>query len=71
MPMSEFDLIQISSRFRKLEELIEAARVWLMTIDCNSDGMEKINNVHIGLDICADACRDDMVTMQESIRGRK
>lgn len=67
--MDEAILIEIAQRFRKLEELIEDARFWLMTIDCNSDGMEKINNVHIGLDVCAEACRDDMVAMQEAIRG--
>ena len=72
MPMSEFDLIQISSRFRKLEDALEALHP-----DTEMIAVEEFINEGDGhsprsyLIECADACRDDMVAMQEAIRGRK
>lgn len=66
--MDEGILIEIAGRRRKLEEQIESAQHWLMTIDTNSETMGEVNGTHAGLEICAEACRDDMNTLMEFIR---
>lgn len=69
--MDEFDLIQIAARFRKLEDAAESADLYHAA---NQEHMKftaekvKLQSVRGTLDSALEACRDDMVAMQEQIR---
>ena len=58
--MSEAILIEIATRFRQLEDAIEAAGLAMTTDEDVREEIEK----------ALEACRDDMVAMQELIRGK-
>lgn len=59
--MDEAILIEIAQRFRELEDAVEAADIL---------HAERIERAQERIDKALDACRDDMVAMQEAIRGR-
>ena len=100
MPMSEFDLIQISSRFRKLEDAVESADILhAERIERAQERIDKNDAAHAAgkvtyqvfcvrgnlaakerddtkelreaLEKALEACREDMVAMQESITGTR
>ena len=70
--MDEAILIEIAERFRKLEDALEALHP-----DAEMIAVEEFISEGDGhsprsyLIECAEACRDDMVAMQESIRGKR
>jgi hypothetical protein len=59
--MTEADLIEISRRFRRMEETAE------MLAPFTGDTGE-LYEIFADLDSCLESCRDDMVAMQEQIR---
>jgi len=56
--MDEAILIDIAQRFRRLEDMIEEAHIFEGADDTGREEVET----------ALDACRDDMVAMQEAIR---
>lgn len=67
--LSEAQLIEMTLRFRQLEDRIEDAQLLLASMQEARRGCRgKIKATRDGLDACSELCRDDMVTMQDLIR---
>ena len=69
--MDEAILIEIATRFRKLEDAIEAAdlrHARLISGTTDRSEREVIQNMRDDIEGSLEACRDDMVSMQEAIR---
>jgi hypothetical protein len=75
--MDEFDLIEVSRRFRVMEDLLERADLILAgkqehLKNRNPVEAERIEELRGDIDFATTKCRDDMTAMQEAIRaGRK
>jgi hypothetical protein len=79
--MSEFELIEIAKRFRRLEDAIEAADRVLGIVDDLYPSVRvaltrrrppiDLTEIRNDLESVPDLCRDDMVAMQEAIRSLK
>lgn len=72
--MTEFDLIEASRRFRKLEDLAEEADLILagkqnLMASKNPVEAERIEILRADIDTALESCRSDLGLMQELIRG--
>lgn len=71
--MSEAILIEIASRFRGMEDFVERADTLLAAYketSLTTMELDEIVEVRYDLERAVELCRDDMVAMQELIRGK-